>query len=123
MARLVTGGDRHAKWERRYDPAHIQTITTAEKPIYSANAAVKFTDLYELELAVKQVLNSQGVSVADVANYLNFGREVWKCDQTHDGETLKQEAAVLLAKWVARGLGMSVLEAIRNDVFHIDAPA
>ncbi len=123
MSRLITGGNRHAKWERRYDPEHIKTVTEAEKPIYSAHAAVKFNDLYEMELAVKQVLNSAGVSVADVANYLNYGREVWKADQTHDGETLVIETAVLTAKWTARGLSMAVCESIRNDLFHIGAPA
>jgi len=119
---MIPGGDRHAKWERRYDPAHIKTVTEVEKPIYSAHAATKFNELYEMELAVKQVLNSIGVSVKDVANYLAFAREVWKADKTHDGETLKQETAVLVAKWVGRLLTQSVLETIRNDVFHISAP-
>ena len=37
-------------------------------------------------------------------------------------EALAQEAAVLIAKWVARGLTQAVLQAIRTDVFNIAAP-
>jgi hypothetical protein len=32
------------------------------------------------------------------------------------------EAATLMAKWVARGLTQSLLQAIRTDVFNIAAP-
>jgi hypothetical protein len=37
-------------------------------------------------------------------------------------EALAQEAAVLIAKWVARGLTQSVLQAIRTDVFNVASP-
>jgi len=35
------------------------------------------------------------------------------------GESLAKEAAVLIAKWEARGLAQAALEAIRGDVFNI----
>jgi hypothetical protein len=38
------------------------------------------------------------------------------------GESLAQEAAVLVAKWTARGLTAPVLQAIRSEVFNVGAP-
>jgi hypothetical protein len=38
------------------------------------------------------------------------------------GESLSQEAAALIAKWVARGLSQPVLQAIRSEVFNVPAP-
>jgi hypothetical protein len=38
------------------------------------------------------------------------------------GESYAVEAQTLIQKWVARGLGQTVLEKIRTDVFSIGAP-
>ena len=38
------------------------------------------------------------------------------------GEALAVEAAVLTAKWKARGLTEAVLQGIRTDVFNVSAP-
>jgi len=38
------------------------------------------------------------------------------------GEMLAKEAAVLVAKWTARGLTSATLQDIRSDVFDIGAP-
>jgi len=122
MSQLVPGGDRAAKWDRRYDPEHIKVVTTAEKPIYSAHAHTKFDDLYEMEISVKQVLNSSGISTFQTASYLAFARMIWKAKQTYHGETLAQEAAVVIAKVVARGLTQAICQAIRSQVFDIGAP-
>ena len=95
---------------------------TAEKPIMSMHAREKFEQLYDLELAVKQVLNSSGVSVANVANYLCFGRQVWKADQTYDGELFELAAATHVNMWASRGLDIPVLDAIMKQVFHTELP-
>jgi hypothetical protein len=55
--------------------------------------------------------------------YLNFGREIWALTRKEvSGESLAQEAAVLVAKWTARGLTAPVLQAIRSEVFNVPAP-
>ena len=123
MAEMTPGGDRTAKWNLKYDPDRIQAITTAGKPTYLEHASSVFNDIYAMEIAVKQVLNSVGVSVSDVADYLCFGREMWSKCKTHAGETMKIEAQVLIDKWVARGLTQSVLESIRTDVFNVGPPS
>ena len=80
-------------------------------------------DLVYYETLTKQCLNAQGVSVATISDYLCFGREMWSKCKTHSGETMSIEASVLISKWVARGLTLSVLETIRTGVFNVGPPA
>ena len=51
------------------------------------------------------------------------GREMWKLANRVSGESAALEAAILIGKWVARGLSLPVLEAIRTNVFNVSAPA
>ena len=86
-----------------------------------AVAAARFDDAMELQ--VKQVLDGLGVSVAQYAMYLAFGRELWALTRKEiSGESAAMEADVLLQKWVGRGMAQAVLEAIRTQVFNIVAP-
>lgn len=81
--------------------------------------------LTTMELAVKQVCDTAGVPTISYPGYLGFGRELFKKQARQDfsGESLAQFAAVVMAKWAARGLTQAVLTSIRNDVFAIPAPA
>jgi hypothetical protein len=82
-----------------------------------------FPLLATMEAEVKQVLDGEGVSVILYPFYLNFGRELWRLQRNNlSGESLAVEAQTLIQKWVARGLGQTVLEKIRTDVFTIPAP-
>ncbi|MEO0082317.1 MAG: hypothetical protein ABIL25_08515 [candidate division WOR-3 bacterium] len=122
MARVVPGGDRTARWNLKYDPNRIKEITEAGKPTYLQHASAIYAELAEMEVAVKQVLNAEGVSVSAVPDYLCFGREMWAKSGRYSGETLAREAATLIGKWVARGLTQSVLETIRTQVFNVGPP-
>ncbi|MBM3323861.1 hypothetical protein FJY69_10345 [candidate division WOR-3 bacterium] len=123
MSKVVPAGDRFQKWNLKYDPTRIKEITEAGKPTYAMHASATFTDLYQMELSVKQVLNSLGVSVLDVAPYLALGREFWSKQKKFHGETLAIEAEVLITKAVARGLTRSVCEAIRSQCFDVPPPS
>jgi len=81
--------------------------------------------LCTMELAVKQVCDTAGVPTILYPSYLNFGRELFKKQsrQEFSGESLAQIAAVMLAKWTARGCTQAVLQDIRNTVFGITAPS
>jgi hypothetical protein len=113
---------RIAQWNLKYDPARIKEITEAGKPAYSQRVAAVFPDMYQTEISVKQVLDGQGVSVADVADYLCFGREMWSKSKKFSGALLVKEAATLIAKWKDRGMSQAVLEAIRSEVFNVGPP-
>ena len=62
----------------------------------------------------------EGVSVAQYATYLAFGREIWRIVRNGlSGNAAAKEAATLAQKWVGRSLTLSVLELIRTQVFNI----
>jgi len=119
---VVPPGKRAEKWNRRYDADRLKAIVDAEKPVFYANAVPKFESLAAMEGQVKTVLNTEGISVAQTANFLCFGREMWKLTQNYAGDTAALAAANLIAKWTARGLSPSVLEKLRSQVFNVPAP-
>jgi hypothetical protein len=87
------------------------------------NAAAVANSLIQMETQVRQVINGAGAKTIEFPFYLNFGREMWKLVRNgRSGEALAVEAAVLIAKWKARGLTEAVLQGIRTDVFNIGAP-
>ena len=126
------GSYRYAKWSARFERdaegklpqgSTPQMERMLKKPEVVARIQGSFDDMYAMEGEVRQVLNSAGVSVIQYPFYLAFGRQVWKLSQRISGETAVLEAAILVAKWVARGLSLAVLATIRNQVFGISAPA
>ena len=122
-SRQISAAERVAKWDRRYTGDHVKSIIDAEKQIMLTNNTGSTEDLVFYETLTKQCLNAQGVSVASAADYLAFSRQVWAKKRRYAGDMLVNEVANLLALWVSRGMTMSVLEAIRNEVYTIPAPA
>ena len=114
-------GQRFDNWYRKYDAERVKQLIEEGKAGMAEHAKAKFISLQDNELAVKAVLNSEGVSVGDVANYLCFGREMWKAAQKHAGATLYQEARVKVDKWEARGLDREVLLKISYSPFNVPA--
>jgi len=114
---------RVQKYDAKYSPANLTRDLTAMLPKMTARFSAVTPELVASETAVKQVLDSSGVSTITYPYYLCFGREMWALqDKEISGESLAKEAAVLIAKWVARGLTQAVLQAIRSDVFGVAAP-
>lgn len=123
MNKVVASEDRSAKWNRKYDPERIKQINEEGKPTYYQHVQAMNIELEQMELGVKQEVDSQGVPPRDVRDYLNFGRQVWKACRTHTGRTLANKVQIFLDRWTSEGLTQSVLEAIRDNVFHVPAPA
>jgi hypothetical protein len=117
-----TAAERVAKWDRRYTGDRLKEVADQDKGLMLENNKARTTDLVQYEDATRQVLNAEGISVLQVADYLSFSREVWKKKNLFAGETLKVEVAVLIQKAVARGLSQAVCEAIRTSVYTIDRP-
>jgi len=115
---------RIAKWNVKYNTERIKATLDEMRPSMLANVTVVYPLLAAMELQVKQVCDGSGVPTIQYPFSLNFGREVWALTRKEvSGESLAQEVATLIAKWVARGLTQSVLQAIRTDVFNVGAPA
>jgi len=96
---------RIANWDAGYDTAAIKSKVDKKRPDMLNRANTAFVSQYTRDTEVKQTLDAAGVSVIQYPFYLAFGREMWRLQrQELSGESLAQEAAVLIAKWVARGL-------------------
>jgi len=125
------GAYRYAKWAARFQRDSEGNLPQGStpmmermlaKPEFAARVQQSFDDMYAMEGEVRQVLNSDGISMIQYPYYLAFGRQLWKLTQRVSGESAAIEAQTIIAKWVARGLDQTVLEKIRTDVFGILAP-
>jgi len=115
---------RISNWDAKYETERIKAVLDARRPAMLSRFTAVTPVLAEMEISVKQVLDGQGVATIRYPFYLDFGREVWALQgKGVSGESLKQEVAVLVAKWEARGLELPVLQAIRDDVFNVGAPS
>jgi hypothetical protein len=114
---------RIAKWNAKFNTERIKGILDDLRPAMLANVTAVFPMITAMELQVKQVCDGAGVATIQYPFYLNFGREIWALTRKEvSGESLAKEAAVLIAKWKARGLTEAVLQGIRTDVFNVAAP-
>ena len=114
---------RIAKWNAKFDTTRVKAILDEMRPTMLANVTAVYPMITAMELQVKQVCDGKGVPTIQYPFYLNFGREIWALTRKEvSGESLAKEAGTLIAKWVARGLTQSVLQAIRTDVFNVASP-
>jgi len=114
---------RIAKWNAKFNTERIKATLDDMRPAMLANVTAVFPLITAMELQVKQVCDSAGVSTIQYPFYLNFGRELWALSRKDiSGESYAKEAAVLITKWTGRGLTQAVLQAVRTDVFNVAAP-
>ena len=110
-------------WVAKVTPERTAAQVTPQLTDIKVNAAEAMNSMVQTDTKVQQVCNAAGVSIIQYPYYLAFGREMWALTRKDiSGESLAQEAAILIAKWVARGLQQPVLQAIRTDVFNVAAP-
>ncbi len=120
---MIDPTKRIANWNTGYNTERIKAIVDEKRPAMLASVTALYPMIAAMELQVKQVCDGAGVPTIAYPFYLCFGREVWALSRKDiSGESLALEAATLIAKWVARGLTQSVLQAIRTDVFNVAAP-
>ena len=114
---------RIANWDAKFNTERIKSTLDDLRPAMLSHVQAVFPLIASMETQVKQTLDGEGVSITDYPFYLDFGREVWHLQRIEvSGESLAQEVALLIAKWVARGLDQTVLEKVRTDVFNVSAP-
>ena len=114
---------RLENWDTKYNLERVTAILTSKRPKMLERMGNAIVALASMENQVKQVCDGSGVPTIQYPFYLCFGREMWALGRRDiSGESLALEAATLIAKWVARGLTQSVLQAIRSDVFNVAAP-
>jgi len=115
---------RMARWNLKYDTERIKSTLDALRPDMYTHVQATFPEVAAMEIEVKQYLDTQGVQSILYPQYLNFGREIFALRRKgFSGTSMQEIVAVLLAKWVARGLTLAVLEGIRTEVFDVSAPS
>ena len=114
---------RLENWNEKYNLERINAILVEKRPKMLEHATSVVVSLAAMEQQVKQTCDASGVPTIQYPFYLCFGREIWsRINKDMSGESLAQETAVLIAKWVGRGLTQPVLQAIRSEVFNVGAP-
>ena len=110
-------------WNGKYNLERVNAILTEKRPTMLQNMSAVLPLMAGMEQQVKQVCDGAGVSIIQYPFYLCFGREMWAMIRKDiSGESAALAAAVLIAKWKARGLTEAVLQGIRTDVFNVSAP-
>jgi hypothetical protein len=120
---MIDPTKRIANWDAKYNTERIKATLDEKRPGMLASVTALFPMIAAMELQVKQVCDGAGVPTIQYPFYLCFGREMWALSRKDiSGESFAIEAAILIAKWKARGLTEAVLQAIRTDVFNVAAP-
>ena len=120
---MIDPTKRIANWDAKFDTTRIKATLDQKRPAMLASVTAVIPMIAAMELQVKQVCDGAGVPTIQYPFYLCFGREMWALGRKDiSGESFAQAAAVLIAKWVSRGLSAPVLQAIRTDVFNVAAP-
>ena len=115
---------RISNWDTKFNTERIKAVLDEKRPEMLQHVQAVFVSIDQMETQVKQTCDAQGVATILYPAYLGFGREIWSLQRKGiSGESLAVEVAVLLAKWVARGLSLAALAAIRTQVFNVSAPS
>jgi len=110
-----------AKYLERSDT--LPTNVIAQKELIEAHQKLHFANFFSYEQRTRTLLDAQGISTTLYPFFLSFSRQVYRLSQQFSGESLLLNVNILLLVWVGRGLTQAILETIRDDVWHIDAPA
>lgn len=103
---------------------YFPDITVEQASNIKVSYLVNAKSRHNLNLQVKAYLSAQGVSSIFYMGYYAFAYQVQKTlNSVGCGESGVVAVAILLTKWVNRGLSLSVCEGIRTTVFNVGAPA
>ena len=121
---MRTDTQRVAKYDAKTVPADVKVKIDASLTLMKAGFASAMMSLVDAETRIQSSLNANGtISTCNYPFYLSFGRELWASQEKGiSGQAIVLMASSMISKWTARGLSQSMLQAIRSDVFTIDAP-
>jgi hypothetical protein len=92
-------------------------------PWMSPAAQGAFLDQRALEQKIKDLINTEHVSVLEVFSYYNFGRQMMRLTGKWGAKATKDDdIAALIRRWTNDGLKERVLVRIVEEVFYIDYP-
>jgi hypothetical protein len=101
-----------------------QGIIEVRQPTMKTNYAAFANAWVPKRQATVNILDAAGLSRLTYGRYLGFSLECYKAVivQGLSGESLAVWVAVLITKYVGRGLLQATLETIRTEVWNVGAP-
>jgi len=103
---------RTKKYERGIHPERLGRTLEAVKPIMVDQEKVYLPQITLVEQKVKALCEAQGISTIQIAQYINFGRQLYSKAKRFSQATLSAEAQYLTDFWTSRGLRGSKLVEI-----------
>ena len=102
---MVRPADRRKrKYEKNVDGDQVGRAIKAQKDIMVDQEKTYFPQITLIETKIKKICEAQGIATIQIAQYINFGREMYSKAKRFSQATLTAEAQYLLNKWQSRGL-------------------
>jgi hypothetical protein len=101
--------------------AYAHAIDTL-KPYWVEAELIHFPALYEIEVAVKTICESEGIAPNVIAMYLSFAKSVYNRRRKFSSGTQNAEVRILVTKFTSYGCDPDILNRILTDVFGFPVP-
>ena len=122
---MKTTAQRIAHYNARMLSSLVDPTLSAVSTLAQANFAAYVNDFVPNQVALRAILNDEGVPVIDVGAYEAFHGELYHLSQSYSGPALQAAFCILVAKWADTAhLGASaqaILERIGADIYTLDA--
>jgi len=122
---VKTTAQRIAHYNARMLSSLVDPTLSAVSTLAQANFAAYVNDFVPNQVALRAILNDEGVPVIDVGAYEAFHGELYHLSQSYSGPALQAAFCILVAKWADTAhLGASaqaILERIGADIYTLDA--
>ena len=114
-------GVRKAKY--RLEKWKVKTYDAKGKklsPETEARMSKAFVQQEQLEIAIKQILDTTGISTTFYGAYISFGKEIFGKKRRYTGNELNQQIETVMTKWLDLKLDKKILENIKNRVLEMN---
>lgn len=122
---MKTTAQRIAHYNARMLSSLVDPTLSAVSTLAQANFAAYVNDFVPNQVALRAILNDEGVPVIDVGAYEAFHGELYHLSQSYSGPALQAAFCILVAKWADTAhLGaaaQAILERIGADIYTLDA--
>jgi len=79
-----------------------------------------FAQQEQLEIAIKQILDTTDISTTYYGAYIGFGKEIFGKKRRYSGDELSQPIESVMTKWLDRKLDKTILEKNKNRVLEMN---
>ena len=122
---MRTTAQRIAAYEARMLSSLVDPVLSAVSTLAVANYSAYVNVFVPNQVALRAILNDEGVQIIDFGPYEAFHGELFHLDQQFSGPALQAAYCILVAKWADTAhLGaaaQTILERIGADIYTLEA--